>query len=100
MEYQKTMYQINKLEDGIHSEAKQAILRMKEANQRVSSLIRSLEQAEKAYNIAVVRYDNGIGTQLELFDAQLARNFANMNYLQGVYDYLIAQAAWEKAVGR
>lgn len=100
IDHQKMMYQIEKVKDGITTEARQAVLQMREANQRVSALVRNVEQAEKANKIAVVRYGSGIGTQLELFDAQVAREMAQMNYLQGVYDYLIAQAAWEKAVGR
>lgn len=100
IDHQKIVYQIEKVKDGITTEARQAVLQMREANQRVTALVRNVEQSEKAHKIAVVRYESGIGTQLELFDAQVAREMAQMNYLQGVYDYLIAQAAWEKAVGR
>jgi len=98
-DYQKLEYQRMKLVEGINMEIKQAVLKMKEAKQMVDTQAKNVIQAEKALKIAEVRYNSGIGTQLELFDAQLALERAQMGHIQGIYDYLVAKTDWEKAVG-
>ena len=98
-DYQKMEYQKMKLTEGINLEIKQAVLRMQEAKQLIDSQAKNVVQAEKALKIAEVRYDSGIGTQLELFDAQLALERAHMGYIQGIYNYNIAKFDWEKSVG-
>lgn len=98
-DYQKLEYQRMKLVEGINMEIKQAVLKMKEAKQMVDTQAQNVVQANKALRIAEVRYNSGIGTQLELFDAQLALERAQMGHIQGIYDYLIAKTDWEKAVG-
>jgi len=98
-DYQKMEYQKMKLIDGISLGIKQAVLKMKEARQLVDTQAKNVVQAEKALKIADVRYSNGIGTQLELFDAQIALETAHMGYIQGIYNYNIAKFDWEKAVG-
>jgi outer membrane protein TolC len=98
-DYQKLEYQKDKLLEGIKMEIKQSVLKMKESEQRVESQSKNVVQAEKAMKIAEVRYNSGIGTQLELFDSQIAYENAQMGYIYGIYDYLIAKTDWEKAVG-
>lgn len=83
----------------IKMEVEQASLRMKDAQERIAARRKSVEQAQKAHDIAKVRYDSGIGTQLELFDARLALNRTRANFLQAIYDYNIALCDWQKAVG-
>ena len=98
-DYQKLEYQRMKLVEGINMEIRRAVLKMKEAKQMVDTQAQNVVQANKALRIAEVRYNSGIGTQLELFDAQLALERAQMGHIQGIYDYLIAKTDWEKAVG-
>ena len=73
---------------------------MNDARQRIDALSKAVEQAQKAFNIAQVRFDSGQGIQLELFDAQVALEMAQLNTLQSVFDYEFAKAQWENAVGR
>ncbi len=60
----------------------------------------TITQAQKGYDIAKVRFDEGMGTILELNSAELAMTQARMNHAQAVYDYLSAQADYEKILGR
>ncbi|MBX2977607.1 MAG: TolC family protein [Ignavibacteriaceae bacterium] len=88
----------NKLIDGLKIQVLQAKLNMEEAKKRIKAQEKNLEQAEKTLKIAQSRFKNGVGTQLELIDSQAALAFANTNYAQAVYDYLIAKAEWENVV--
>jgi len=100
IELAKIEHQRRKLYDGIRVQTQQAQLKMGEAQRRIEAQQKSIAQAEKALKIAEVRYANGVGTQLELLDAQVALNRTRTNYIQALYDYTIAKAEWEYAIGR
>jgi outer membrane protein TolC len=76
-----------------------AELTMQEALKRIEGQRRSIEQARKAVSIAQTRYKSGVGTQLELLDAQVAMTRTETNYVQAIYDYLVARAGWNNAIG-
>jgi outer membrane protein TolC len=58
------------------------------------------ETAQLSYSIIQYRYKKGISSRLELTDAELALSTAQSNYLEAVYDYLSAQIALLKLMGR
>ncbi len=87
-----------KLEESLRVQVQQAQLKMEEAKKRINAQGKSLEQADKAFKISQTRYKSGVGTQLEIIDTQAALTFAQTNYSQAVYDYLIAKSEWEFAV--
>ncbi|RMF59803.1 MAG: TolC family protein [Calditrichaeota bacterium] len=95
----EVLHQMEQVSQLVKVEVKRATLRMKSARQRIAAREKSVAQAQKAFDIAEVRYNNGVGTQLELSDARLALNRMKINYLQSVYDYNIAYLEWQKAVG-
>ena len=86
-----------KLEEGLKVQIQQSIMKMDEAEKKIAAQEKSLQQAEKALKIAETRYKSGVGTQLEVIDTQAAYTFAQTNYSQAIYEYLIAQADWEYA---
>jgi outer membrane protein TolC len=59
----------------------------------------TVRQAEKAYEIAEVRYNAGAGTILELNSSELSLTQARLNYSQAIYDYLAARADYEMILG-
>jgi outer membrane protein TolC len=52
----------------------------------------TVEQATRAYDIGAIRYREGISTQLELLDAQLALQQAQVNRAQAARDLQLARA--------
>jgi outer membrane protein len=56
-------------------------------------------QAQRGFEIASAQYTEGIGSQLELTDAEVALRESEFNYAQAVYDYLIARSNFDAAVG-
>jgi outer membrane protein len=95
----KIQYTRLKVEEGIKIQIQSSQMRMNEAKQRIIGQEKSIEQATKALKIAQTRYKNGVSTQLELLDTQAALTRTKTNYAQAIYDYLIAKAEWERAVG-
>jgi outer membrane protein len=99
IETEKLDQRMAQLQEAIDLEIQQADLRMKEAEKRLGVQERNIEQARRAYDIAQVRFNNGLGTQLEVFDSQLDVVVNELGHVQAIYDYLIAKTDWEFAIG-
>ncbi len=75
-------------------------------NQRLHNLMetanarrRAVEQAQRGYDIAINRYENGVGSQLEVTEAELQVREAELNYALSVADYLNTKADFDLAIG-
>ena len=68
--------------------------------ERLNAQQQTVGQAERAMEIAEVRYESGISTLLEVMDAQLALKTAKTAYLKAVYDQRTAVFALERALGQ
>ena len=77
-----------------------AINNLLTAREMMLAQARTMAQADKAYHISDTRFRAGAGTILELNSAQLNRTQAHLNYSQAIYDYLSAQADYDRIVGR
>lgn len=89
-------------EDAIRS-AKNEIQAAKESlNQAIETSTareKALEQAREGYRRARSRLENGIGSQLDLTNAEFQLRQAEMNYAQMVFNYLSAKAQYDQAIG-
>ena len=86
-------------EDGVRLQVEQAINTLLTARETMLSNERTVEQATKAYDITLTRYNAGAGTILELNSSQLALTQSQLSYSQSIYDYLTAYAQYEKTIG-
>ncbi|WP_234569138.1 TolC family protein [Rhodohalobacter sp. 614A] len=59
----------------------------------------AVDQAQRGYEIAANRYENGIGSQLEVTEAELQVREAELNYAISVADYLNTKADFDIAIG-
>ena len=59
----------------------------------------SLDSAQEDLEIKQVRYAAGMGTNIDVLDAQQALTADNTNYWQAVYSYNLAIAYLEKVAG-
>lgn len=60
----------------------------------------ALEQAEQGYERALARLENGIGSQIEVTDAEVQVRQAEVNYALMVFEYLSAKAQYDLATGQ
>ncbi|MDH7482271.1 MAG: TolC family protein [Armatimonadota bacterium] len=84
---------------GVTLDVQQAYLSLRESQERIKAAEKALEQARESMRLAQVRYQGGVSTQVEVFDAQAALTLAQTNYVNAIYDYQIALAQLERAVG-
>ncbi len=73
---------------------------LSESRRRIEVQSKTVSVAERSYRITMLRLREGVGSRLELTDSELQLNTAKINYLQAVYDYLVASAEIEKSLGR
>lgn len=72
---------------------------MEAAAEKVESGKVAVRQAERGYQIAQTRYETGVGTLLELNDAEVALTQSRLNLNQARFDFLSARADYEKVLG-
>lgn len=72
---------------------------MRSAYQKVLSTQAAIAQAEEAFKIARVRYQAGVGINLDVLDAELDLDQARTNNIQALYDYNVGIATLEKEMG-
>ena len=87
-------------EQGVRLQIEQAVNTLLTARETMLSNELTVEQAQKAYNISLTRYNAGAGTILELNSSQLSLTQAQLSYSQSIYDYLSAYASYEKTLGK
>ena len=81
------------------NEVKTLLDQAREAHSRAAAQQRAVSQATRGFDIARAEYTAGVGSRLQLTDAELALRQSEFNYAQAVYDYLTAQARLDAAIG-
>jgi outer membrane protein len=84
----------------ISREVEQAQLNVTEAQERIGAAQTAVASAQENFRLAQGRFDAGVGTILELTDAQLFLTQAQNTETQALADYRIAVARLERAIGR
>lgn len=85
--------------DSVALDVRKAYLSMREAEKRIETSKVAVDKAEEDFKIAQVRYNAGVGTNLDVLDAQVALTKAKTNYIQALYDYNTSKANLDKAMG-
>ena len=91
--------QAQQTKDTIQLDVRQAYLSLKNAEKRISTTQVAVDQAQEDYKIAQVRYSSGVGTNLDVMDAESALLTAKTNSIQALYDYNTSKAQLDKAMG-
>ena len=96
----KAREQAEQTGNSVELEVRQAYLSMKEAEKRIGATQVAVDKAAEDLKIAQTKYYAGVGTNLDVIDAQLAMTQAGTNYTQALYDYNTNQAKLKKAIGQ
>jgi outer membrane protein TolC len=83
----------------IRLEGEQAYLGLKVADEQIKVTERTVGQAQENFDLAKGRYQVGVGSPLEITDAEVSLANARANHIQALYNYKIAEARIEKAMG-
>ena len=91
--------QVESMRQNIRLEIEQAISNLREAINRIETTDIIVRQAEENSELAEGRYRSGVGTPIEVTDALLVLNQAQISRIAALADFKIRQATLEKAIG-
>jgi outer membrane protein len=98
--YEKARADRDQLREMVAVETAQARADLDRSLSTLMARRQTVRQAQRAWELAEVRFRNGISTQLEVSDARLQLSTAEANEVQAIRDYRVALANLERAVGR
>jgi outer membrane protein TolC len=86
--------------ENARADAARARTQMDAARATFDAVRETVTEAEEAFRLASLRYARGLGTQLEVSDAQLAMLTARTNEARATFDLYLAMAELARALGR
>ena len=86
-------------DETIQLDVRTAYLSLQAAEKNIQTTQVAVTQAEEDYKIAQVRYSAGVGTNLDVMDANEKLTSARTNYYTALYQYNTSKAALDKAMG-
>jgi len=87
------------LTEMVKFEVNDSILSLQQAKESLLSQEKNVEQAQEAVRIAELNYKEGLATNLDVSGAHVALSQARTNHSQALFDYALALAQLEKAIG-
>lgn len=84
--------------NGIRAEVETAFFTLQSNFTNIDTATLAVEQAQEALDLAILRFDAGVGTQLDILDAQSELTDAEVNLVQAVVGYNRSLATLERAV--
>ena len=97
--YHKAQEQLRQTVDSVQLDVRSTYLSLKSAEQSIQTSSAAVGLAEEDYAIKVIRYQAGVGTNLDVLDAQVALTTAKNNYLKAMYEYNNNRSKLDKAMG-
>jgi outer membrane protein len=88
------------LEQGIALETQTARVNLQNSISSLETQKKNRELAEEVSRVSKIKYDQGVGSNLEIVNAETSLREAETNYYAALYDALIAKIDFQKATGQ
>lgn len=99
IELRRSELQLAQLREAVQLQYEQARGEKQRAAATIAARQRTVDQAQRVYDLTVLRYEQGLATQLEVTDARLALLQARTNLAQALADFYTADASILRAQG-
>ncbi len=100
LELQKTENNIEQMKAVVDNDVEQARIKIKSALLTMDAQKQNMELAEKVYNTTKLKYEQGLGSNQEIYNAQTELKVAQNSYYGSLYDAVIARIDYLKAIGK
>jgi outer membrane protein len=104
LQKEQAMESVNQITHDLEQAERDAVLQIDEIFHQLSDRWRAIAvseenvtQAEEALRVAVLRYENGISTNVELLESQAARSRARFELARARGNYLLSRWSWWQA---
>jgi outer membrane protein TolC len=88
------------LRQNVAKEVEQAYLDVRSGWELIRASKKALEAARENLRLAWGRYQAGVGTIIEVTDAQVQFSQADLKFVRALYDYRVFEAKLDKAIGK
>ncbi len=96
---ERALKQLNQLEESIQMEVYNARIQYNVSQQQLNDARQNLDLAEKIYNTTQTKFEEGVGSSIEVKQAEGDFYNAQSTYINALYDLLIAYTDLQKANG-
>ena len=100
IELENVMHSQILLKSSIDLQVKIAHRNYKNALEKIESRQRNVELAERIFDIAQIKYKEGLGSSIEIIQAEQSLFQSQQNYMQALYDFIVAKIDLEIAYGK
>jgi len=100
LELQQTNNTMEQLKAAIDNDVVQANLKFSSSIITMDNQKKNMELAAKVYNTTKLKYEQGLGSNQEIYAAQTELKVSQNNYYGALYDAIIAKIDFLKAVGK
>jgi outer membrane protein TolC len=100
LEVQKSANDLANLQNGINLEINQAKISFLNGLQSLENQKRNMELSKEVLRISKVKYDQGVGSSLEVTAAETSLKESQNNYINALYESLINKVNLDRALGR
>jgi outer membrane protein TolC len=99
LELSKVNNTMERLKQGIEFEVNTAAKKLNSSLKTLNNQKKNTELAKQIYNTAKMKYEQGLGSNMEIYNAQTEFKMAENNYYGALYDAIIAKIDYLKATG-
>ena len=88
------------LRAGFDLERKQSVISYRNALRSMDSQRENMKLAENIERVVRIKYEQGVGSNLEVMDAESSLKEAQVNYFNALYDALVAKVNLDRSYGK
>ena len=100
LEVQRTYNNMELLKNSIDNDIAQSTIRIRSALITLESQQRNIQLAEQVYTSTKLKYEQGLGSNQEIYSAQTELQVAQNNYYGSLYDAINAKIDFLRAAGK
>jgi outer membrane protein TolC len=100
LELRKTQNNLEQLKLSVDNDIEVSRIRMRSALVTMDSQKKNIELAEQVYRTTKLKYEQGLGSNQEIYNAQTELKVAQNNYYSSLYDAISAKIDYLKAAGK
>ena len=95
----KSENDLKSIESAIDLDIANAKTLLQNSSQSLDMQKQNIALAEEVFRISKLKYDQGIGSNIEVITAETALKESQANYYSALYDALVARVDYDKATG-
>ncbi|MEJ7627392.1 MAG: TolC family protein [Ferruginibacter sp.] len=100
LELEKTNNNIEQLKSSIDNDVEQSLIKITSSLLTMDNQKQNMILAEQVYNTTKLKYEQGLGSNQEIYNAQTELKVAQNNYYSALYDAIIARIDFLSATGK